>query len=141
MRGSRTKRTVLGFVTLALVGAGAVRATCKNLIVLIQNVSGQTASLGIVTCQHGSAISRSDFSGTFPATVALKQGTFGGSTCTINVTVGSATAVLQTHQNSCVLEAGDITASVREGPATLQGDVEGSYGQGIPGLVFFTVGS
>jgi hypothetical protein len=121
--------------------AAASSLTCTELFIVI---SGSSASVAKVTCEHGYhggtvPESRVIAAGK-PAVVVLQQSAAYGPDCSITVSGGGNTAVLSAQQNFCALKAGQITASVTSGRATLNGTAVGSYGDNLPGLVWFTLG-
>jgi hypothetical protein len=121
--------------------AAASSLTCTELFVVI---NGSSASVAKVTCEHGYhggtvPESRVIAAGK-PAVIVLQQSAAYGPDCSITVSSGGNTAVLSAQQNFCALKAGMITASVTSGKATLNGTVVGSYGDNLPGLVWFTLG-
>ena len=125
--------------------AGAVAAasslTCTDLFIVI---SGTSASVAKVTCEHGyhggTVPETRVIAAGKPAVVVLQQSAVYGPDCSITVSGGGNTAVLSAQQNFCAAKAGQITASVTSGKATLNGKAEGSYGNNLPGLVWFTLG-
>lgn len=124
-------------------GAPALTSSfdCGGLAVVI---SGTSALVSKVSCDHGF------FEGTVPAgnvvvtgepaIVFLSQSAVFGPDCTITVTGGGNTAVLSVQQNFCAAQAGQITATVTAGNATMNGTAVGSFANNIPGIVWFTTG-
>lgn len=138
------ERVRWGAVAFLLLSAMSARAQtlqngCSNLVVFVLSSSSQPSSIQGVSCSSGSVFSSNtqSFSSTLPAVLQLGQSAAWGPDCTVTVSQGSQTAILQVQQNYCALGAGQITASVTSGPATLQGSVIGSYPLGLPGTVFF----
>jgi hypothetical protein len=123
-------------------GAPAIDSplTCGNLLVVVQDASSPQATISKVSCDHGyfvyavpGASNPSE-----PSVLLFQQSGFGPD-CTITVSKGSATAVLSVQQNFCGLAAGNITATVTSGSATMNGTSTGSFAASLPGLVWFTV--
>lgn len=116
---------------------------CGMVYVAVQNGGSPSATIQNVTCNHGFFLgtvpSSKSASPDQPAVLSFVQSTGWGPDCTITVSKGSATAVLGFQQNYCALKAGSLTASVVSGSATMNGTSQGSFGSGLPGLVWFTV--
>jgi len=121
--------------------AAASALTCTELLVVINGSAGSVAK---VTCEHGyhggTVPESQKIAAGKPAVIVLQQSAVYGPDCAITVSGGGNTAVLSAQQNFCALKAGQIKASVTSGKATLNGTAEGSYGDNLPGLVWFTLG-
>lgn len=87
---------------------------------------------GGVVCRHGSVM---DINGSF---VELQQSTLRGPDCIITYSVGSSTYVINAQQNLCEFEAGQVTAKVISGNATVT-TTNGSLSEIRPGLVTVTL--
>jgi hypothetical protein len=124
-------------------GAAALSSplSCANLFVVVQDASSPQASIAKVSCDHGYFVySVPGVSNPGqPSVLLFQQSAVYGPDCTITVSKGSATAVLSVQQNYCAAEAGNITASVTSGSATLNGSATGSFAGAVPGLVWFTI--
>lgn len=116
---------------------------CSLLYVAVQNSGSPAATIQNVTCNHGFFLgtvpSSNATSQSQPAVLSFMQSAGWGPDCTITVSKGSSTAVLAVQQNYCALKSGSVTASVVSGSATMNGTSQGSFGSGLPGLVWFTV--
>jgi hypothetical protein len=124
-------------------GATAVAAAvgCTDLLVIL---SGTSASVAKVSCEHGYNGPRvpdsSQITTGKPLVLFLQQSAVYGPDCTITVSGGGNTAVVSVQQNFCAAKAGQITASVTSGSATLNGTAVGSFADNIPGIAWFTIG-
>ena len=87
-----------------------------------------------ILCSHGSVVSI-DPSSARVETIVLAQSVTNGPDCNITFNLGSSTYVVHVQQDSCVYEAGKVTANVVTGNATIIGTTEGSAHDKTPGMV------
>ena len=105
--------------------------SCQNLLVYMSS-SNSSISVSAAPCDHGYYVNTLPSSGN-AITSLFQQSSVYGPDCTITYSNG---ATVHVQQNYCAAEAGNISASVVQGPAKIVNIQTGSYAQSIPGQVW-----
>lgn len=118
----------------AAPAAAAGGAGCEILVV--QATTSLNAPIvvpsGGVVCAHGSLVFND------ANVIQLQQSVTHGPDCNITYQVGSSTYVINAQQNFCEFKAGQVTANVIAGNATVTTTI-GSFSQAQPGMVNVTL--